>query len=426
MEFSSLNSTCQVRMASLDVTSLFTNVPSEDVLNFIERKIIADQIILPIPRDVFMSLLRLCIEGNVFEFSGRYYRQHFGVSMGSPLSPVLAGLFMEYFETELLPTIHPSPALWLRYVDDVFLLWQVEENFEAMFSQVNRLSASIQFTTEWEQDGKLSFLDVNVHRLPSGFSFSIFRKPKHSGQYLHYYSCHTEEMKKSTLFSTFLRAYRLSDQIYLDEETKYIFDAFSKLGYPNQVMMEVHRKVRQKFYTSPVERVPPRTCPTVRLPLNDFTTNYAKPALRANNIRVVHPSVNSIGSKLVKRRPQLPTSRNERAGVYVIPCKDCDDRYIGQTGKKLSVRLGQHKDACRLGHKNNSVYKHVRDKNHAIDWGSSKMVYNSNDYYRRLVVESSLIKRVPNFNSMQSTLLIDDGTSELILKSKPKILRDVG
>ena len=92
----------------------------------------------------------------------------------------------------------------------------------------------------------------------------------------------------------------------------------------------------------------------------------------------------------------------------------------------MSVRLGQHKDACRLGYKNNSVYKHVRDKNHAIDLGCAKMVLNSNDHYRRLAIETSLIKRVPNFNSMHSTLLIDDGTSEVILKSEPWILRDVG
>ena len=48
-------------MTSLDVTSLLTNVPSEDVLNFLERKITANQIILPIPRDVFMFLLRVCL-----------------------------------------------------------------------------------------------------------------------------------------------------------------------------------------------------------------------------------------------------------------------------------------------------------------------------------------------------------------------------
>ena len=69
------------------------------------------------------------------------------------------------------------------------------------------------------------------------------------------------------------------------------------------------------------------------------------------------------------------------------------------------------------------MYNHVRDKNHAIDWGSAELVYTSNHHYCRLVVESSLIKRVPYFNSMQSTLLIDADTSELIFESEPRIVR---
>ena len=71
VELSNSNLTNQTRMTSLDVTSLFTNVPSEDVLNFVERKITVNQIIIPISCDVFISLLRVWIEGNVYEFSGR-------------------------------------------------------------------------------------------------------------------------------------------------------------------------------------------------------------------------------------------------------------------------------------------------------------------------------------------------------------------
>ena len=73
-----------------------------------------------------------------------------------------------------------------------------------------------------------------------------------------------------------------------------------------------------------------------------------------------------------------------------------------------------------------SVYKHVRDKIHVIEWGCAKMVYISNDNYHRLVHESSLIKSVRNFNNMQSTLVIDGSTSELILKSEPRFLGDIG
>ncbi len=36
--------------------------------------------------------------------------------------------------------------------------------------------------------------------------------------------------------------------------------------------------------------------------------------------------------------------------VYKIPCNDCDKSYSGQTGRKLAIRINDHKSAC----KNNS------------------------------------------------------------------------
>lgn len=71
-------------------------------------------------------------------------------------------------------------------------------------------------------------------------------------------------------------------------------------------------------------------------------------------------------------------------------------------GKVLSVRLGQRKSAVSLGNQSNSV--HVHDKNPATVWESTLMFCISGDPYRRLVIETSVIKRVPNFDSMENTL----------------------
>ena len=179
--------------------------------------------------------------------------------------------------------------------------------------------------------------------------------------------------------------------MYLKDELTYIYQAFSKLGYPEQIINKVHSKIRRKFYSSMVQRNSPEPCPTRRLPLNNFTARYLKPTLRANNIRVVHPNSTSISSTLVRKRPCVSSSINDQAGVYIVPCGECNKCYVGQSGKILSERLGQHKDDVRLGHSNNSVFKHVRDTNHAINWENSKMVFSSNDPYRRLVVEAALI-----------------------------------
>ena len=75
--------------------------------------------------------------------------------MGSPLSPVLANLFMECFESEMLVTLPFRPPFWARYIDDIIIFWPDSEDFQDFFTRVNSLVPTINFTTEWEQNGSL-------------------------------------------------------------------------------------------------------------------------------------------------------------------------------------------------------------------------------------------------------------------------------
>ena len=46
-----------------------------------------------------------------------------GAAMGSPLSPMMANIFMEDLEMHALETSPCKRKVWLRYVDDVFAIW---------------------------------------------------------------------------------------------------------------------------------------------------------------------------------------------------------------------------------------------------------------------------------------------------------------
>ena len=48
--------------------------------------------------------------------------------MGSPLSPIVANLFMEAFEDRALKSAVLQPRMWVRYVDDTFVLWPHKED----------------------------------------------------------------------------------------------------------------------------------------------------------------------------------------------------------------------------------------------------------------------------------------------------------
>ena len=70
--------------------------------------------------------------------------------MGSPLGPVLANIFVRYYEEKLRSEIS-KPAVYFRYVDDTFVIFQSEKESEEFLIRLNDLHSSLQFTFEEEQ-----------------------------------------------------------------------------------------------------------------------------------------------------------------------------------------------------------------------------------------------------------------------------------
>ena len=73
--------------------------------------------------------------GTHFLFQGTFYDQIDGVAMGSPLGPVLANLFMGYYETLWLnPFRECEIILYRRYVDDIICLFNCESDVDKFFN----------------------------------------------------------------------------------------------------------------------------------------------------------------------------------------------------------------------------------------------------------------------------------------------------
>ena len=126
--------------------------------------------------------------------------------MGSPVSAVVANLYMQFFEEMAISSAPIKPKLWKRYVDDVFcIIKRGGEN--SLLSHLNSLRPSIKFTVEREEDGSLAFLDCNLHRADENkISVSVYRKPTHTDKYLHYESHHPMHVKRGVVKSLYDRA----------------------------------------------------------------------------------------------------------------------------------------------------------------------------------------------------------------------------
>ena len=104
---------------------------------------------------------------------------------------------MEEFEVKALSTCPHPPSLWLRFVVDSFAITKAEHS-QALLQHINSQDPHIQFTVEPTQQGSLPFLDTLVTTEPNNtFSTTVYRKPTHTDQYLHWDSNHHITAKQS-------------------------------------------------------------------------------------------------------------------------------------------------------------------------------------------------------------------------------------
>ena len=205
-------------MCLFDVSSLFANVPLDEITAICAGTPYNIPDSQPcIPKEVFVELLHSATSTVEFSFDNTIYRQIDGVAMGSPLGPALANIFVGYYEEKLFSEIS-KPAVYFRYVDDTFVIFQNEKESEEFLIRFNGLHSSLQFTFEKEKNNSLPSLDVHVEHTKGSYVTKVYRKPTFTGQYLRWESF-TPIKRKASLVSTLVHcALKICSRSKLKEE----------------------------------------------------------------------------------------------------------------------------------------------------------------------------------------------------------------
>ena len=117
-------------MLSFDIVSLFTKIPVHIAKSVIFDRLKCDselKIRCKLNINEIMNALDLCLDNTYLFFCKKFYRQIFGVAMGSPISVIVANLVMESIENKMLKDFASPPHILLRYINDTFVVLKKTE-----------------------------------------------------------------------------------------------------------------------------------------------------------------------------------------------------------------------------------------------------------------------------------------------------------
>lgn len=379
-------------MVSFDVEALFPSIPIEHAIQAFDEYLVLNGVANE-KKSVYIQVAKKCMEQNYFQFRGSIYLIEHGTSMGNPLSPLIAELFMAMFETTL-KNDGKLPRIWLRYVDDIFAIVRKSE-LNSLLTLLNEQYETINFTTEKEADRELPFLDLLVRNENGKIKFAVYHKPTSTKRCISADSHCPIQHKKAAFHSYVHRLCKLPLSIAdYKREYEHISEIAVLNGYNarmvDDLIVQHMRQIKNSNLTTlytqnkRLEVIPKR----VRFSYVPKLTNKLKTVFRRNNMEMVFANNHKLKNILGTTKDKTETLK--KSGIYSVKCGDCDEVYYGQTKRSIETRFKEHnnyikKNNCRPS----ALANHVLTNGHFnVCKENLKLVRQVNDERRLDAYES--------------------------------------
>ena len=375
-------------LVSFDVTALFTKVPVDKSVDVIHSRLESDT---SLPTRTSMTaahvrdLLLFCLKTTYFLYDSIIYVQVEGAAMGSPVSPIVANLFMEWFEEHAIQTFIYEITLWKRYVDDTIVALD-DSLLEDFTTHINSIHPSIKFTREEEVDNALPMLDAKTTRDTAGrLSFTVYRKPTHTDQYLQFSSNQPLTHKLGVIRTLRHRCNTIcSTEEAKLQELEHLKKVLSVSGYTRSAWNAASRHKPQTVPRDPQET---RKKGHVTLPYVGQVTDSLARTIRKAGVAVHLRPYNITRQHLV--HPKDKVTKEDKSGViYQIKCGECEASYVGETGRQLKDRVSEHRKQ-----KSSPIGEHLSQTTHSFSQEDVSVLHHESEWFKRGVAEAIFINR---------------------------------
>ena len=427
-------------IASLDVESLFTNVPIDETIDIIMKHCYNHPSIPPlkISENILRQLLSLCTREAPFRCpDGKLYVQIEGVAMGSPLGPTFANFYMGDLEQRTLTDNNSKPHIYARYVDDIFVQVKDIKELEKL-KKLFEDNSVLNFTYELNVNNKLPFLDVFIDATQNQFKTKVYQKPTSQGNCLNGKSECTDKYKSSVISNYLNRAFKIS-QNWKDfhEEVVHIKQLLINNNFSNKMVDSQIKKFLDNAL-SPKAKKHEKKTPVIIYHQGQTHNNYkldekviedivkknTKCTDENQKIQIIFYYKNRKSANYVMKNnlSPPPTTLQQTNVIYKFTCPLPHSQaveYVGLTQTTLSRRLTYHGQ-------NGSILNHFQESHSCKPTRdqlttNTSIVAKANDRYKLSIKEALVIlntkplinKQFDNFTNVLKLYSLGNSASRL-------------
>lgn len=247
-------------LLTLDVSSLYTNIPHEEGLEALHFYLRNREDTEKPPTEFLIQLATFVMKLNYFTFNKTFYQQMSGTSMGTICAPNYANLYMGHFEENYIfntdkNVFAENIILYYRYIDDIFCIFRGnQEQLMGFADLINNFKTNLKFSLEYSKD-QVSFLDMWVQKRDGHLTTTLYKKPTDKNTLLLATSAHPTPLKKGLPKSQFFRLRRVchttEDFINKADEMKF---KFRQRGYTPQWINEAYEAALSKSRESLLQK----------------------------------------------------------------------------------------------------------------------------------------------------------------------------
>jgi hypothetical protein len=173
-----------------DITSLYPNIPIDEGILAIKNMMLKFNYI-PHHIELIISLLSWVLKNNFIAFNNNIYLQIMGTAMGTPVAPTFAQIYLFALEEK----INIPRTIYLRYIDDLFAIFNNDNDANQFLNQFNASCPTIQLETV--SIGKQGvFLDIliNIDNNNNTIYTNVYQKDINKYTYIPTSSHHNPKM----------------------------------------------------------------------------------------------------------------------------------------------------------------------------------------------------------------------------------------